>query len=166
MILPIIFYENSILRKKCENIDFSYSKKEIIQLITNMFETVNKANGLGLSAPQIGKNIKIFILNIPYDNNKNYEETFINAKIIKIFGKEFEFNEGCLSIPGINVPINRKSNVIIEYYNRNFKKKKKFFDGIYARVILHEYDHLNGKLLTDYVKDKKLIKKKFNYNHE
>ncbi|AFJ90622.1 peptide deformylase [Blattabacterium sp. (Blaberus giganteus)] len=167
MVLPIIFYGNPILRKKCLDIDFSSgeNRKKINQLIQNMFETIHKVKGIGLAAPQIGKNIRLFIVKTPYlngENISNYKEVFINAKILKIHGKEYKFNEGCLSIPGIMGYIKRKSDVIIEYYDQNWKKQKKTLTGICARIILHEYDHIEGKLFIDYFSDtkKKMIEKK------
>ncbi|WP_185849378.1 peptide deformylase [Blattabacterium cuenoti] len=167
MILPIVLYGNPILRKKCLDIDFSSyeNRKEINKLIQNMFETIQKVKGIGLAAPQIGKNIRLFIVKTPYLNGvniSNYKEVFINAKILKIHGKESKFNEGCLSIPGIMGNIQRKSNVKIEYYDKNWKKQKKTLTGICARVILHEYDHIEGKLFIDYFSStkKKIIEKK------
>ncbi|WP_185860869.1 peptide deformylase [Blattabacterium cuenoti] len=168
MVLPIVIYGNSILRKKCWDIDFSFfeKKKEIHQLIKDMFETIHKEKGVGLAAPQIGKNIRLFIVETPYLNGENiinnYKEVFINPKILKIYGKECKFNEGCLSIPGIMGSIKRKSHVRIEYYDKNWNKKKRTLTGICARVILHEYDHIEGKLFIDYFSynKKKIIEKK------
>ncbi|WP_185856904.1 peptide deformylase [Blattabacterium cuenoti] len=168
MVLPIVFYGNPILRKKCLNIDFSSCdrREEINQLIQNMFETIHKEKGIGLAAPQVGKNIRLFIVKTPYLNgeniNNNYKEVFINAKVLKIHGKECKFNEGCLSIPGIMGYIKRKTHVTIEYYDQNWKKQKKTLTGICARVILHEYDHIEGKLFIDYFsyKKKKIIKER------
>ncbi|WP_341654652.1 peptide deformylase [Blattabacterium cuenoti] len=167
MVLPIVFYGNPILRKKCLDIDFSSCdrKEKISQLIQDMFETIHKEKGIGLAAPQIGKNIRLFIVKTPYlngENINNYKEVFINAKILKIHGKECKFNEGCLSIPGIMGNIKRKTHVKIEYYDQNWKKKKKTLTGICARVILHEYDHIEGKLFIDYFsyKRKKIIEEK------
>ncbi|WP_341652677.1 peptide deformylase [Blattabacterium cuenoti] len=167
MVLPIVFYGNPILRKKCLDIDFSSCdrKEKINQLIQDMFETIHKAKGIGLAAPQIGKNIRLFIVKTPYlneENTRNYKEVFINAKILKIHGKECKFNEGCLSIPGIMGYIKRKTHVKIEYYDQNWKKQKKTLTGICARVILHEYDHIEGKLFIDYFsyKKKKIIEEK------
>ncbi|ACY40472.1 peptide deformylase [Blattabacterium sp. (Blattella germanica) str. Bge] len=161
MVLPIVIYGNPILRKKCLDIDLCSCKKEINQLIKDMFETIHQAKGIGLAAPQIGKNIRLFIVETPYLDGK-YKEVFINAKILKIHGKEYKFNEGCLSIPGIMGYVKRKSNVLIEYYDHNWKKQKKTLTGICARVILHEYDHLDGKLFIDYFSStrKKRIEKK------
>ncbi|BBA17115.1 peptide deformylase [Blattabacterium cuenoti] len=169
MVLPIVFYGNPILRKKCLDVDFSSfnRKEEINQLIRNMFETIHKVKGIGLAAPQVGNSIRLFIVETPYYLNKgqnirNYKEVFINAKILKIHGKEYKFNEGCLSIPGIMGFIKRKSHVKIEYYDQNWKKQKKNLTGICARVVLHEYDHIEGKLFIDYFpsKKKKIIEKK------
>ncbi|WP_341660714.1 peptide deformylase [Blattabacterium cuenoti] len=167
MVLPIVFYGDPILRKKCLDIDFSSCdrKEKINQLIQNMFETIHKEKGIGLAAPQVGKNIRLFIVKTPYlngENIRNYKEVFINAKILKIHGKECKFNEGCLSIPGIMGYIKRKTHVKIEYYDQNWKKQKKTLTGICARVILHEYDHIEGKLFIDYFsyKKKKIIEEK------
>ncbi|WP_185867295.1 peptide deformylase [Blattabacterium cuenoti] len=168
MVLPIILYGNPILRKKCLDINLSSCKckKYINQLIKDMFETIHKVKGIGLAAPQIGKNIRLFIVETPYlikgEYISNYKEVFINAKILKTHGKECKFNEGCLSIPGIMGTVKRKSHVLIEYYDKNWKKQNKTLTGICARVILHEYDHIEGKLFIDYFSStkKKIIEKK------
>ncbi|WP_185868632.1 peptide deformylase [Blattabacterium cuenoti] len=159
MVLPIILYGDPILRKKCIDIDHRmFPKKELKQLIQDMFETVKKVNGIGLSAPQIGKSIRIFIVNTSLLNKNNktihYQKVFINAKILRIHGKETLFNEGCLSIPGIMGNIKRKSQVLIEYYNQKWEKRKENISGMRARIILHEYDHLEGKLFIDYFNHK------------
>lgn len=164
MILPIILYGNPILRKKCIDVDINVTpnNNKFNILINNMFETIHKLHGIGLAAPQIGKNINLFIVNIP--NKKNfYKKVFINAKILKEYGNKVIFKEGCLSLPNIILPIKRKSKILIEYYDQNFNKKKEIVKGTYARVILHEYDHTKGKLLIDYLsdKEKKYIKKIF-----
>ncbi|WP_185849954.1 peptide deformylase [Blattabacterium cuenoti] len=166
MILPIVVYGNPILRKKCIDIDINSCRKKIQELVKDMFETIHKVKGIGLAAPQIGKNIRLFIVETPYllENGKdinNYKEVFINARILKIHGEEYEFNEGCLSIPGIMGYVKRKSHVLIEYYDHNWKKKKETLKGICARVIQHEYDHMEGKLFIDYFsyRKKKLIEK-------
>ncbi|AWU43851.1 peptide deformylase [Blattabacterium sp. (Cryptocercus kyebangensis)] len=163
MILPIILYGNPILRKKC--IDIYYRDSRINKLIKNMFETIHKVKGIGLAAPQIGKNIRLFIVKTPYlskNGKNNYKEVFINARILKIYGEECEFNEGCLSLPGIMGYVKRKSHLLIEYYDNNWNKKKRTLKGICARVIQHEYDHIEGKLFIDYFSSmkRKLIEKK------
>ncbi|WP_185870650.1 peptide deformylase [Blattabacterium cuenoti] len=178
MVLPIVIYGNPILRKKCIDIDiFSFcnrnrriKKKEINQLIKDMFETMHTVKGIGLAAPQVGRNIRLFIIEVETTTyleygkkiDNNYKEVFINARILKSYGEECQFYEGCLSIPGIMGFVKRKSHVLIEYYDHNWKKKKKIFKGICARVIQHEYDHLNGKLFIDYFSymKKKLAKRK------
>ncbi|WP_185858672.1 peptide deformylase [Blattabacterium cuenoti] len=166
MILPIIIYGNPILRKKCIDIDFLSCKKKINLLIEDMFETIHKEKGIGLAAPQIGKNIRLFIIEPPDFNDgkkgRNYKEVFINAKILKVHGEKSILNEGCLSIPGVMGDVERKSHVSIEYYNHNWKKQKKIFTGICSRIIQHEYDHIEGKLFIDYFSSikRKMIKKK------
>ncbi|WP_185851722.1 peptide deformylase [Blattabacterium cuenoti] len=174
MVLPIIIYGNPILRKKCLDVDIlsCSSRKNINQLIKDMFETIHTAKGIGLAAPQIGKNIRLFILKVEETTlvaknakkkiNNSYKEVFINARILKHYGEECKFYEGCLSIPGIMGFVNRKSHVLIEYYDHNWRKKKQIFKGICARVIQHEYDHLNGKLFIDSFSSykKKLVKEK------
>ncbi|WP_185871236.1 peptide deformylase [Blattabacterium cuenoti] len=155
MILPIVLYGNPILRKKSIDIDLQNScKKEINRLIKDMFETIHKVQGIGLAAPQIGKNVRLFIVDTPFMEGKNintYKEVFINARILKINGKNYEFNEGCLSIPGVMEYVKRRSNILIEYYNHNWEKQKKYITGIRSRVIQHEYDHIEGKLFIDYL---------------
>ncbi|WP_185883064.1 peptide deformylase [Blattabacterium cuenoti] len=167
MILPIILYGNPILRKKCLDINLNdFEKIKINQLITNMFETMHKVKGIGLAAPQIGKSIRLFIVETPFFTGTKllyYKEVFLNAKVLKIYGKTYPFHEGCLSLPGIIEYVTRKSYVLIEYYDKNWKKQRKKFMGICARVILHEYDHIEGKLFIDYFSDskKKRIRNKF-----
>lgn len=169
MILPIVLYGDPILRKKSIDIDLQNScRKEINQLIKDMFETIHKVQGIGLAAPQIGKNIRLFIVEIPFMEGKNvytYKEVFINARILKINGKNYEFNEGCLSIPGVMEYVKRRSNILIEYYNQNWEKQEKYIIGICARVIQHEYDHIEGKLFIDYlpyIKRKLIVNKIIN----
>lgn len=169
MILPIVLYGDPILRKKSIDIDLQNScRKEINQLIKDMFETIHKVQGIGLAAPQIGKNIRLFIVEIPFMEGKNvytYKEVFINARILKINGKNYEFNEGCLSIPGVMEYVKRRSNILIEYYNQNWEKQEKYITGICARVIQHEYDHIEGKLFIDYlpyIKRKLIVNKIIN----
>ncbi|WP_185851134.1 peptide deformylase [Blattabacterium cuenoti] len=167
MILPIIIYGNPILRKKCTELNSNFSKNKINELIKNMFETLHKVQGIGLAAPQIGKNIRLFVVDTTYFSEKkkiNFKEVFINAKILKYHGIESKFNEGCLSIPGFMGYVKRKSFVSIEYYDHNWKKKKKTLKGICSRVVQHEYDHIEGKLFIDYFpfNNKRIIENKLN----
>ncbi|MCL4111366.1 UNVERIFIED_CONTAM: hypothetical protein GTU68_023219 [Idotea baltica] len=158
MILPIVAYGTPVLRKKCENIDKDYP--DLQELIVNMFETMYKASGVGLAAPQIGKGIRIFI--IDSERMLEDEDVFINAKIVEEEGEEWKYTEGCLSIPKITEDVSRKPNIKIEFYDENWEFHTKEFSDLNARVIQHEYDHIEGVLFTDYLKPlkKKLIQKK------
>lgn len=169
MILPIVGYGDPILRKKCDNIDSDYP--EINELVDNMFETMRHASGVGLAAPQIGLAIRLFVVDCsPFSEDddlsveeQNYlstfQRTFINAKIVKEEGKEWSFNEGCLSIPGVRENVKRKSIITIEYLDENFNKHTEVLDGYAARVVQHEYDHIEGILFTDKLSG---LKKKLN----
>ena len=169
MILPIIAFGSPILRKKCEEITEDYPNLE--SLLVNMWETMYKASGVGLAAPQINKAIRLFIIdtnpfseNIESSQDQAIKQVFINPKILKENGDNWIFNEGCLSIPEIREDISRKSSITIEYYDENFMKHINVFDGIVARVIQHEYDHINGVLFTDKLSPlrKRMIKSKLN----
>ncbi len=154
MILPIVAFGSAVLRKKCSNISSDYP--EIDTILANMWETMYEANGVGLAAPQINKGIRLFLIDTtPFFEEENEEnevivkQAFINARIIEESGDEWEFNEGCLSIPDLREDVIRKSIIKIEYLDENFKKHIKTYDGLTARVIQHEYDHINGILFTD-----------------
>ena len=172
MILPIIAYGDPVLRKVGIDIDKDYPDLDI--LIENMRETMVNASGVGLAAPQIGKSIRLFIINAaPFSEDDELEEeereflatfdkVFINAKILKEEGDEWVFNEGCLSIPDINEDVFRQEKISIEYLDENFEKHSTTLDGIAARIFQHEYDHIEGILFTDKISSlkKRLIKKK------
>jgi len=172
MILPIIAYGDPVLRKVGIDIDKDYPDLDI--LIENMRETMVNANGVGLAAPQIGKSIRLFIINAaPFseDNELEAEEraflatfdkVFINAKILKEEDDEWVFNEGCLSIPDINEDVFRQERITVEYLDEKFEKHTEVFDGLAARIFQHEYDHIEGILFTDKISSlkKRLIKKK------
>lgn len=164
MVLPIVVYGDPVLRKKCVEIDANYV--HLPQLIKDMYETMYEANGVGLAAPQVGKAIRLFVVDTsPFAQvNANEEpefteaelkqmegfrKTFINAQIIEEEGEEWKFNEGCLSIPKIREDVLRKPELTIEYYDENFKKHQEIYTGLIARVIQHEYDHIEGILFTD-----------------
>ncbi|MDI9366033.1 MAG: peptide deformylase [Flavobacterium sp.] len=170
MILPIVAYGNPILRKIAEDITPDYT--ELKKLLDDMWETMYSSSGVGLAAPQINRNIRLFIIDSKqiFDNQDEKDkgkfsdepglkETFINAKVIELTGPEWVYNEGCLSIPKIREDISRHQTVVLEYLDANFKPQLKTFTGITARVILHEYDHIEGKLFIDYLKPlrKKMI---------
>ena len=166
MILPIVGFGSPILRKKCKDITHEYPEFET--LLANMWETMYKASGIGLAAPQINKEIRLFLIDTtPIVDDDETEEVivkqaFINARIIEETGEEWVFNEGCLSIPDIREDVSRKSTVTIEYMDENFKKHTTTFDGLTARVIQHEYDHVDGILFIDKVSAlrKRMIKGK------
>ncbi|WP_299010032.1 peptide deformylase [uncultured Tenacibaculum sp.] len=172
MILPIVAYGDPVLRKVGKEIDKDYPQLE--KLIADMRETMYNANGLGLAAPQIGKDIRLFVIDAsPFAEDddlseeekevfKNFNRVFINAKIIKEEGEEWAFNEGCLSIPTVNEDVFRQEKVTIEYLDENFEKHTETLSGLPARVFQHEYDHIEGVLFTDKLSSlkKRLIKKK------
>ena len=173
MILPIIGYGNPILKITSKDIDNSYPNLK--QLIDDMYETMYNANGVGLAAPQIGKSIRLFIIDtapfLNIDENEiegikveSIKQTFINPVIIQESGDSWSFEEGCLSIPHIREDVKRKSDINIEFYDENFTLNKKSFSGIVARVIQHEYDHIQGILFTDKLTSfkKRLLKNKLN----
>lgn len=167
MILPIFAFGQPVLKKKAEPITPDYPELE--GLIDNMFETMYHANGVGLAAPQIGLAIRLFVIDAtPFSEDEptlqGFKEVFINAQIIEEEGTLWRFNEGCLSIPGIREDVERKPKIRIKYQNRNFEWVEKQIDGILARIIQHEYDHIEGILFTDRLSQirKTLIKSKLN----
>jgi peptide deformylase len=151
MILPITAYGDPVLKTKAEPITKDYPNLK--ELISSMFETMYNAKGVGLAAPQVGLSIRLFIVDgAPFDEDeevKNFKEVFINPKMIKEQGDRWKFNEGCLSIPGIREDILRKPQIELEYEDENFQKHRKVFTGMVARIIQHEYDHIEGVLFTD-----------------
>ncbi|MGB4399208.1 MAG: peptide deformylase [Daejeonella sp.] len=152
MKLPIIAYGDSVLRKKATEITKDYPDLEV--LIANMFDTMYGAHGVGLAAPQIGLSVRLFIIDATSfaedePGLKDFKKVFINAKIIEESGEKWSFNEGCLSIPEIREDVSRLGNVKISYFDENWKQHQESFDGLAARVIQHEYDHIEGKLFTD-----------------
>lgn len=172
MIFPIVAYGDPVLKKKAKDIPEDFPKLQ--ELIDNMFETMYNANGVGLAAPQIGKSLRLFIVdaspfaedeNIPEEEKeilKDAKEVFINPEIIDEQGNEWDFNEGCLSIPEVREDVFRKPDIEIKYYDKDFKLHHKKLSGLYARVIQHEYDHIEGVLFTDKLSSlkKRLIKGK------
>jgi len=159
MILPIVAYGDPVLRKKAKDITSDYPKLD--ELITNMWETMYNAHGVGLAAPQVGLPIRMFMVDTtPFADDDElteaeqkqldgFKKVFINAVIEEEDGKEWDFNEGCLSIPDIREDVKRKPEIIITYLDEDFKEHTETFDGLLARVIQHEYDHIEGVLFTD-----------------
>ena len=152
MKLPIIAYGDTVLRKKGEAITAEYP--ELKTLIENMFETMYGAHGVGLAAPQIGLAIRLFVIDATSFAEdepalKDFKKVFINAQILEENGNKWSFNEGCLSIPDIREDIDRYENLKISYYDENFNHHEESFSGLAARIIQHEYDHIEGKLFVD-----------------
>ncbi len=178
MILPIVMYGDPVLRKVAEDIDPDYEGLE--QLVADMFATMYNANGVGLAAPQVGKSIRLFVIDTePFSEDeddddeftpeqrkalKAFKRVFINARMLNEEGEEWKFSEGCLSIPKIREDVLRKSDIEIEYLDEKFVKHRERFDGVIARVIQHEYDHIEGRLFTDLISPfkRKMISGKLN----
>ena len=172
MILPIVAYGDPVLRKKAKDIDPDYP--ELSTLLTNMQETMKNAQGVGLAAPQIGKSIRLFIIDAsPFAEIEDLDEeeqrflrdfkrVFINAQILEEEGETWSFNEGCLSIPNINEDVSRKDTIHVRYVNEDFEEVEEELDGLAARIFQHEYDHIEGILFTDKLSTlkKRLLKKK------
>jgi len=168
MKFPIIAYGDPVLRKKATAIE-PEEYPHIKQLVEDMFETMYAAHGVGLAAPQIGISMRLFIIDATVfaDDEpalKDFKKIFINACIEEESGEEWAFNEGCLSIPDIREDVYRKPVIKLSYYDENWKHHEETFSGLAARIIQHEYDHLEGKLFTDKLSPlrKRLIEKKLN----
>ncbi|MBN1182722.1 MAG: peptide deformylase [Bacteroidales bacterium] len=152
MILPIVLYGSPILRKKASPIDKNYEGFK--QLVEDMFETMETSDGVGLAAPQIGKSIQLFVIDATaYEDDdpsvKGFRKTFINPEIYERGGELKLFNEGCLSLPGIREDVSRPEKIKMRYFDENFVEHDEEFDGVKARIIQHEYDHLEGILFPD-----------------
>ncbi|MGX1929500.1 peptide deformylase [Flagellimonas sp. 2504JD4-2] len=159
MIIPIVAYGDPVLRKLAKDITPDYPKLE--ELIPNMWDTMYNAHGVGLAAPQIGLPIRLFLVDTtPFSDDEElseeeqkalngFKKVFINAQIEEENGDEWDFNEGCLSIPDVREDVKRKPEVTITYLDENFKEHTETYDGLLARVIQHEYDHIQGVLFTD-----------------
>ena len=161
MILPIVGYGSPVLRAKAKNIASNYPN--LSQLIDNMYDTMYNAHGVGLAAPQIGLDIRLFIVDgtpmdkedkdpdTPNEDMSNFKKVFINPTIIEQSGQNWAFNEGCLSIPDIREDISRKQLIHIQYFDQHWVQYTETYSGTKARIIQHEYDHLEGVLFTDYL---------------
>ncbi len=174
MTLAIIAYGDPVLRKKSKPIDPDYPKLE--ELILNMWDTMYKANGVGLAAPQIGLPIRLFVIDTgPFAEDedltteeqevlKAFKRVFINAQMVEEEGKDWSFNEGCLSIPDIREDVSRKDTITVRFMDENFKEHTETYNGLLARVIQHEYDHIEGILFTDKLSSlkRRLLKGKLN----
>ncbi len=165
MIYPIVAYGDNVLRKEAE--DYPDGSEDLTALVENMFETMYNANGVGLAAPQIGMSHRIFVIDSTVmgdkeDQEKGVKRAFINPEILDEYGNEWSFEEGCLSIPDVHAEILRPEKLTINYFDELWNEHEEEFDGLTARVIQHEFDHLEGVLFTDYVKGlkKQLLRSK------
>lgn len=173
MVLPIVAYGHPVLRKVCDDITVEYP--ELKKLIADMWESMYHTNGVGLAAPQINRPIRLFVVDTvqivenfddedkaEYPNEKPIKRVFINAHKVEESGEPWAYNEGCLSIPKVREDVMRQPKVKMRYMDENFQEHEEEFDGITARVIQHEYDHIEGKLFIDYLPmlKRRLIKKK------
>ena len=173
MILPIVAYGTPVLRQVAKNITPDYP--DLAKLIEDMWETMYSSNGVGLAAPQINRDIRLFVVDShqvfenleenerdKYPDGPGLKQVFINAHVRSLDGEEWSYNEGCLSIPKIREDIFRSEEVTMEYVDENFEPHITTYNGISARIILHEYDHIEGKLFIDYLKPlkRKLLKGK------
>ena len=167
MIFPIYAYGQPVLRQKAVDIDKDYPKFE--KLIKDMWETLYHTNGVGLAAPQIGKPIRLFLVDTVQVNEEKPEAeeegikmVFINAQKLEETGEPWTYEEGCLSIPDVSGDVDRPAKITLRYLDENFEEHTRTFDGIDARVIQHEYDHIEGVLFTEHLKPvkKQLIRRK------
>lgn len=165
MIYPIVAYGDPVLKK--ETRDIEEGEMDIKQLVADMFETMYEANGVGLAAPQIGKDIRVFVIDsTPLEEegeeHLGIKKAFINATIVDESGDEWAFEEGCLSIPTVREDVFRPENLTIHYFDENWEEHEEDYSGIQARIIQHEYDHVDGILFTDHLSGikKRLLKKR------
>lgn len=152
MILPVYAYGHPVLRKVAKDVD--KEDKDLPAFIDDLFETMYHSDGVGLAAPQVGKSVRVFIVDAsPMAEDEpsleGFKKIFINAKIVEETGDKWTFNEGCLSIPGIREDVDRHPTIKIQYYDENWEYHEDVYDGIKARIIQHEYDHLDGVLFPD-----------------
>lgn len=152
MIYPIVVYGDPVLKKKAQ--DIKKGEIDVKALSQDMFETMESASGIGLAAPQIGKSIRMFVVDgtpIEDEDMEGFRKVFINPQMIEETGEPWAFEEGCLSIPNIREDVSRKENIKIKYYDEDWNLHEEAYDGMKARIIQHEYDHIEGILFTDYL---------------
>lgn len=166
MVFPIVVYGDPILRKKAVDVE---KGSDLKPFIADLYETMYAANGIGLAAPQVGKGIRVFIvdgtsLNDEEEDMTGFKKAFINPTLLKAEGEPWPFEEGCLSIPNIREKVLRPETVVIKYFDEDWKEHEETYDGVKARIIQHEYDHIEGKLFIDYLSPlkKKMLKGRLN----
>ena len=167
MILPIYVYGQPVLRKVADDITPDYPKLD--ELIENMFETMDKADGVGLAAPQIGLPIRVVVINLDplseeHPEYKDFRKAYINAHILEFTGEDVSIEEGCLSLPGIHENVKRKNRIHVKYFDSSYTEHDEWVEGYLARVMQHEFDHLDGKMFIDHLSPlrKQMIKGKLN----
>ncbi len=163
MIYPIVAYGNPVLKKRA--VEVEPGSIDVKELAEDMFETMHHAQGIGLAAPQIGKSLRMFVIDgaaLEDEEMQDFKKVFINPVILKEYGDDWLFEEGCLSIPTIREDVNRNSQLRIRYFDENWAEHEAEFDGMKARIIQHEYDHIEGILFTDHLSafKKRLLKSK------
>ncbi|WP_109832431.1 peptide deformylase [Reichenbachiella versicolor] len=152
MIYPIVMYGDPVLKKVA--VEIEEGEMDVKQLAEDMFETMYQASGIGLAAPQIGKSIRMFIVDgspIEEEGMEDFKKVFINPEIVWEEGEKWAFEEGCLSIPGVREDVMRQPKLCINYLDTDFVEHEEEFDGMKARIIQHEFDHIDGVLFTDYL---------------
>lgn len=163
MIYPIVMYGDPVLRQKAKDIE---PGTDLQNLVNDMFETMHAASGVGLAAPQIGKSIRLFVIDGGVIEDEpgmaDFKKVFVNPVMIEELGSPWEYEEGCLSIPNIREKVSRKEKLTIRYMDENWNTREETFDGLKARIIQHEYDHIEGKMFVDYLTPlkKRLLKGK------
>jgi len=153
MIYPIVLFGDPVLRR--ETAELKEGDMEVKVLSDDMFETMEAAGGVGLAAPQIGKSVRVFVIDsepLEEENMKGIRKVFVNPQMLDETGEDWIYEEGCLSIPDVRADISRKNKIKISYYDEHWQYHTEQFEGMIARIIQHEYDHLEGKLFTDYLK--------------
>lgn len=162
MIYPIVLFGDPVLKKRAEDIS---QGQDLQQLISDMFDTMEAASGVGLAAPQIGLSLRLFVVDSTPMEEEGMEPlrgAFVNAVILEQEGEPWAYEEGCLSIPGIREDVKREPTIKVHYFDENWQEHTRTFDGIHARIIQHEYDHIEGVLFTDHISPfkKRLLKGK------
>ena len=164
MIYPIVAYGDPVLKKAAQDIDKNDPELDLKKLVADMFETMYAANGVGLAAPQIGLSLRLFVIDADLmdDNIKGMKKAFVNPQIIEEEGDEWPYEEGCLSIPDIREDVLRPPKVTINYYDEDWNEYEETYEGLAARVIQHEYDHIEGVLFIEHLSGlkKSLLKSK------
>jgi peptide deformylase len=152
MIYPIVVYGDPVLKKRAKEIE--PGEVDLIELSNDMFETMEAAYGIGLAAPQIGKSIRVFVVDgtpLEEEGMDDFRKVFVNPVMVEETGEEWPFEEGCLSIPNIREEVKRNAELTIRYFDEHWNEHVETFDGMKARIIQHEYDHIEGILFTDYL---------------